>query len=272
MKIFKNKTLLLNELKNTKNLSFVPTMGGFHAGHKSLITKAKNKSKKVIVSIYVNPKQFNSKKDFKIYPKNPNKDISILRKLKIDILYLPTYMDIFGFKTKKEIYLDKFHTKLCGKYRPKHFHGVINVVNRYLEIIKPKYIFLGKKDYQQLYLIQKHVKKNLIKTKIISCTTIREKNGIPCSTRNSNLNKKDYLIAAKVTKLLKKTKSFLKNNKKIYFKEKNIIKQMSDIGVTKTDYVKILQLDTLSEPISFDKKFKIFVAFYLKDTRLIDNF
>jgi pantoate--beta-alanine ligase len=272
MKIFKNKSLLLNELKNSKNLSFVPTMGGFHAGHKSLIIKAKKKSKKVIVSIYVNPKQFNSKKDFKMYPRNLNKDISILKKLKIDILYLPNYNDIYNFKTKKKIFLDKFHTKLCGKYRPNHFWGVINIINRFLEIINPKYMFLGKKDYQQLYLIKEHIKKNMIQTKIISCNTIRENNGIPCSTRNSNLTKENYLIASKVIKFLKKLKCSIKKNKKIIFNEKQIIKKLEAIGVTKTDYIKLLELNSLNTAINSKKKFSIFVAFYLKNTRLIDNF
>ena len=175
MKIFRKKNLLLKNILEAKNLSFVPTMGGLHQGHIKLIKIAKKRFKKVLVSIYVNPKQFNSKNDFKKYPRNLKKDIRILKKLKVDYLYLPNYRDIFSFKSKNKIYLHKFSKKLCGKFRKSHFKGVLNVVNRFLEILKPKYILLGKKDFQQLFLIKKHIQKNKINTEVIECNTVREK-------------------------------------------------------------------------------------------------
>ena len=153
MKIFRKKILLQKNVLKQKDLSFVPTMGGIHRGHEKMIRIAKSRFKKVLVSIYINPKQFNSKKDFKSYPRKLKKDISILKRLKVDYLYLPNYSDIFSFKTKNKIYLHNFSKKLCGKYRKNHFKGVLNVVNRFLEIIKPKYILLGKKDFQQIFLI-----------------------------------------------------------------------------------------------------------------------
>jgi cytidyltransferase-like protein len=133
MKIFKNKKSLVNELLNKKNIAFVPTMGSIHKGHLSLIRRAKKVSKNVLVSIYINPKQFNSKSDFKRYPRNINKDIALLKKIKIKYLYLPCNNDIYSFKPKSPIYLDKFSKELCGKFRHKHFMGVINVINRFIE-------------------------------------------------------------------------------------------------------------------------------------------
>ena len=121
MKIFKHRFDLKQEIMGINNLSFVPTMGGLHSGHKFLIKKARKKSKKVIVSIYVNPKQFNSKKDYFSYPRNLKKDLKTLKKLKVDIVYLPTFNDIFSFKPKNKIYLDSFSKKLCGKYRKRCF-------------------------------------------------------------------------------------------------------------------------------------------------------
>ena len=150
MKIFKTKISLIEEISNKKNIAFVPTMGAIHKGHLSLIKRAKMESKDVLVSIYVNPKQFNLNSDFKKYPRNINKDINILRKIKIKYLYLPSNNDIYSFNPKISIYLDKFSKKLCGRFRPGHFRGVIDVVNRFIEIIKPHSIFLGLKDYQQL--------------------------------------------------------------------------------------------------------------------------
>ena len=198
MKIFKDKHTLRKEILKTKGISFVPTMGGLHKGHISLIKQSKKTKLKTLVSIFVNPKQFNKKSDFRSYPRNTKKDIKQLKKLKINYLYIPTFKDIYGFKPKKKVFLDKFSKKLCGKFRKGHFEGVLNVVNRFIEIIKPRYIFLGKKDYQQLYLIKKHLEKRKIKSKIVECKTIRENNGIACSSRNSNLSKNQKKIASNI--------------------------------------------------------------------------
>jgi len=153
MKIFKSKSKLQKEIKNIKNISFVPTMGGLHRGHISLIKKSKTFKGKSLVSIFVNPKQFDQKKDYLRYPRNIRKDLNILKRLGVDFIFLPNFKDLYYFKVKNKIFLDKFSKKLCGKTRKGHFKGVLNVVNRFLEIINPKYIFLGIKDFQQLYLI-----------------------------------------------------------------------------------------------------------------------
>ena len=132
MKIFKDKHTLQKEILKTKGISFVPTMGGLHEGHISLIKQSKKTKLKTLVSIFVNPKQFNKKSDFKSYPRNTKKDIKQLKKLKINYLYIPTFKDIYGFKPKKKVFLDKFSKKLCGKFRKGHFEGVLNVVNRFI--------------------------------------------------------------------------------------------------------------------------------------------
>jgi len=190
MKIFKNKNNLIKEISKEKGLGFVPTMGALHKGHISLINKAKKESEKVLVSIYINPKQFNSRSDFKKYPRNLVKDISLLKKKKINYLYIPNNKDIYSFRTNTPIYLDKFSKKLCGKFRPGHFKAVVNIVNRFLEIIKPQEIYLGMKDFQQLALIKLHIIKNKIKTQVVACPTIRENNGLALSSRKNKLNKK----------------------------------------------------------------------------------
>ena len=113
MKIFKSKHKLQKEILNIKNISFVPTMGGLHKGHVSLIKKSKNFKGKTLVSIFVNPKQFNEKKDFINYPHNLKKDLMILKRLNVDLIYLPNLKDIFSFQVKNKIFLDKFSKKLC---------------------------------------------------------------------------------------------------------------------------------------------------------------
>lgn len=270
MKIFTNKKKVISQISGIKNMGFIPTMGGLHNGHKSLILKAKKKSKKVIVSIFVNPKQFSSLNDLKKYPKNISHDIKILKKMKIDYLYIPNYKDIYSFQTKKKIYLSKYSKILCGEKRPGHFKGVINVVNRFIEIINPKYIYLGKKDYQQLLLIKDHILHNQIKTKVVSCPTIRESNGVAMSSRNKNLNKKQMNIASKIFK-------YLRNNKKNILKfcsirkKVNVLHKILSLGATNIDYIQCIDLKTFKITKSNKTKFNIFISYYLDNVRLIDN-
>ncbi len=269
MKLFKNKKKLQKELREINNISFVPTMGSLHKGHETIIRKSVKEPGKTVVSIFVNPKQFNNRKDLNSYPKNNKNDLKILKKLKIDYLYKPSYVDIYNFKTKKKIYLDKFSKDLCGQFRKGHFKGVIDVVNRFLEIIKPKKIFLGNKDFQQLYLIKKHIKKNKIKTKVLQCKTIRDKNYIAYSSRLKKLNYNEKTKLIKIIKVLKNYKKDLLSKKKKYSFMK-IKKKIISMGAKKVDYIKLIDLKTLKKPK--ENKFNLFYALYIGKVRLIDNF
>ena len=270
MKIFKDKHALRKEILKSKGISFVPTMGGLHEGHISLIKQSKKSKLKTLVSIFVNPKQFNKKSDFRSYPRNTKKDLKKLKKLKINYLYFPTFKDIYGFKTKKRVFLDKFSKKLCGRFRKGHFEGVLNVINRFIEIIRPRYIFLGKKDYQQLYLIKKHIEKRKIKSKIIECKTIREINGIACSSRNINLNKDQMKIASNVYYYLYNLKKKLKKNYSL-FNINKIKKDLIDLGASKVDYVEIYNIKNFKKIKKTNKKFNLFFAYHINNIRLIDN-
>jgi len=173
MKILLNNNDLNEALENVSNLGFVPTMGSLHKGHISLIKQSKKKCNKTIVSIFVNPKQFNNKNDFKKYPRNRKKDLSILKRLKVNYVYLPSVKEIYKVKRSSKITISKKDKILCAKYRKGHFEGVIDVMERLIEYIKPQKIFMGEKDFQQLYLLKKYLRKH--SSKIIECRTIREK-------------------------------------------------------------------------------------------------
>lgn len=162
MKILKTKDDLKEAILNCKHLGFVPTMGSLHKGHISLIKNSQKKSNKTIVSIFVNPKQFNNKKDLKSYPRNIKKDLKILKKSKkVDFVYLPKFKDIYKDKKKSKITLLKKDKILCAKFRKGHFEGVLDVMNKLTKIVKPKKIFMGEKDFQQLYLVKKELEKNI---------------------------------------------------------------------------------------------------------------
>ena len=270
MKIFKSKHKLRKEILNNKNISFVPTMGGLHKGHEHLINCTKSFSGKCLVSIFINPKQFNKKNDYTNYPRNIKKDLSILNGHKVDYVYIPNYKDIFSFKAYNKIYLDSFSKKLCGNFRKRHFLGVVNVVNRFLEIIKPKYIFLGLKDFQQLILIKNHIKKKKINTKVVDCKIIREANGVACSTRNNKIDNNQMNIASNVYNFLKRKKKMIKKDLK-NFNPIAYKKELKKLGLKKIDYIELYNLITLKRPKYKREKFKIFIAYYLNKIRLIDN-
>jgi len=270
MKIFKNKHNLQKKIYNIKNMSFVPTMGGLHKGHISLIKRSKKFKGPCLVSIFVNPKQFNKKKDYISYPRNIKKDLKILKDLNVEYVYIPTFKDVYSFRTKNKVYLDSFSKKLCGKFRKGHFEGVLNIVNRLLEIVKPKYIFLGIKDFQQLFLIDQHIKKRKIRTKVIQCKTMRENNGVACSTRNQNINRDQLGIASNVYRYLKKQKLSI-NNKFKSFDYKTLLINLKNFGLKKIDYIELYDLNNIKKVKKKNKKLKIFIAYYLNKTRLIDN-
>ena len=152
MEIIKNILDLNKAVNGINNLGFVPTMGGLHDGHISLIKNSQKKCKKTIVSIFVNPTQFNSKNDFKKYPRNLNRDINILKKLEVNFLFLPKLDEIYKKKRNKKIKLNKNENILCAFYRKGHFEGVLDIMDRLLNIIKAKYVFMGEKDYPTIIL------------------------------------------------------------------------------------------------------------------------
>ena len=269
------KTLLnnidLNEaLFDNTNIGFVPTMGSLHDGHVSLIRKSLKLSNKTIVSIFVNPSQFNNKEDYKKYPRNIKKDLKILKRLKVDFVYLPKIKDIYKPLNKIKIKLNKQDKVLCAKYRKGHFEGVIDVMTRLTKIVNPSKIFMGEKDFQQLILVKRYVEKNF-KSKIIACKTIRDKNKLALSSRNILLNKNGFNKAGKVAKHLItfKKKIFKKKNlKDLILIKKNELKKKYNI---KIDYLELRNTKNLRLTNKI-KNAKIFIAYYIGQVRLIDNF
>ena len=272
MKIIKSKNEIKKRLFQEKSISLVPTMGGIHYGHISLIQKAIKKSKITVVSLYVNPKQFNSRTDYLSYPRNFKNDLNILKKFKIDYVFIPTFKEIYNFKTKHKPFVHKFEKNLCGKFRPKHFKGVIEVVNRLIEIVNPNYLFLGNKDFQQSFLIGKHIKKKNIKTAIINCVTVRDKYGVAYSTRNKNLKKKETFALRNIIKFLRLNKKIFKNDFLNKNKIKYIIEKIKELGATKVDYIEPVKISVLGKKNKDKYKFNLFSAFYINKTRFIDNF
>ena len=268
MKIILDKKKLIKKLMKEESIGFVPTMGAIHKGHASLIKQSINQNKKTVVSIFVNKPQFNKKHDFDKYPRVLNDDKKVLRKLNVDYVFIPSEKQIYPKGVNKNIRINKFKNELCGKFRPNHFESIIDVVERFINIIKPKRIYLGKKDMQQLILIENYIKKNKIKTKVIGCETIRQKNGVAFSSRNLLLTNNDQKIASKIYKILKiSKKNILQKRYSLNLVKNKIFK----FGIKKIDYLKILDINKIIEPHKKKSNKKIFVAYHIKSVRLIDN-
>jgi len=270
MKLIKLKTDLIKAIKFNKRLGFVPTMGSLHEGHKALIKTSQKNCKKTLVSIFVNPTQFNNKKDYKTYPKNLKKDLIYLKKLNVDYIYLPTNKQIY-WKENEKIKLNKSQNILCAKFRKGHFEGVLNVLDRFIELISPQKMFMGEKDFQQFFLVKNYIE-NKYNTKVYMCKTIRAKNKLALSSRNSLLNKKSFIETGIITKKLLKLKKEINKNRKNYNKLIfNLKKELSKNFDIKIEYLECRNTQNLSTSI-LKKSFKLFVAYYINNVRLIDNF
>jgi pantoate--beta-alanine ligase len=270
MKILLNKTSLTKSLRHFNDIGFVPTMGSIHKGHLSLIRKSNQICQKTVVSIFVNPKQFNNKKDLKTYPKNIKKDLKLLNQTrKVDFVYIPKFNDIFENNKKPKIKLNKKDKILCAKFRDNHFEGVIDVMDRLTNIVKPTKIFMGNKDFQQLFLVKKFLKKKYT-TSVVGCKTIRDKNKIALSSRNYLLSKENLILASKIVRKLNNVKKYIKikkNKNKYLLTVKNDFQKQFKI---KVEYLELRDINNLKLSNVINTS-RIFVAYYLNGVRLIDN-
>lgn len=240
------KGLRSNKIFNKKTVGLVPTMGALHQGHIALIKKSLNENDITVVTIFVNPTQFNNKEDLKKYPNTIKDDLKILNKLKVDFMLNPTKAEIYPDNYDYKVVESNFSKILCGKFRPGHFDGVLTVVLKLLNLVKPNRAYFGEKDYQQFKLIEGMVNAFFIDTKIVSHPTVRTKEGLALSSRNLRLSEAKKIRAIKFPKTLA---SSLSNDK--------IKSQLRKKGF-KVEYVE--QINN-----------RRFGAVYLGKVRLIDN-
>ena len=270
MKILLNNSDLNEALNSVSNLGFIPTMGSLHNGHISLIKRSLKECKKTIVSIFVNPTQFNNKYDYKKYPRNHKKDLSILKKLNVNFVFFPKKKDVYYYKRKFPIKINLNERILCAKLRKGHFEGVLDVMERLTKIIKPQKIYMGEKDFQQLHLVKKHISK-IYKSRIISCKTVRDKNKLALSSRNLLLSKADLFIAGKIAKDLiffKKKLVKRKNYKTLLLNKK---KELINLYNIRIDYLELRNISNLKNSVKL-RNSKLFLAYYMNSIRLIDNY
>ncbi len=278
MLIFKTQLALIEHLKvisdSKTTLGFVPTMGALHQGHLSLVEKSLQNNHLTIVSIFVNPTQFNNLEDLDKYPRNLESDIAKLQNISSNIIiFAPTVDDIYeGNTTSKSFYFDGLENQMEGKFRPGHFEGVGTIVKRLFEIVKPTNAYFGEKDFQQLQIIKKLVEKENFQITIVGCPIFREENGLAMSSRNERLSPNERNAAAIIYKTLLEVKhKFLtKSLSEITFWVNQVFENQSDF---KLDYFEIADETTLltCETKNPDQNYRAFIAVFVNNIRLIDT-
>ena len=269
--ISKLRLSLLNQKKIGKKLHFIPTMGALHDGHISLVKSAKAKKATRIVSIFINPDQFSPNEDFDKYPSNIKNDLKLLRKERVDIVFLPNKEEIKKYKIKYKIPNFSIENKLCGKTRPHFFPGVKKIVTKLFDIIEPDKSFFGEKDFQQYLVIKELCKKMKLKTVIVKCKTVRDKKGLALSSRNNYLNKKEKKMAQKINKSVKKFLPFFRENLKVGRGTLKLKQDLYKHGIDNIDYLKIFT-EQLTIRKKLNDKCRLFIAVKIGNTRLIDNY
>ncbi|SDS48458.1 pantothenate synthetase [Polaribacter sp. KT25b] len=277
MIIFKKKSELKIYLQNIKaykrTIGFVPTMGALHKGHLSLIQKAKKKNDIVIVSIFVNPTQFDKKEDLIKYPKTLENDSKLLESVDCDVLFYPSVEEIYNKNVVSDAFdFDGLEHQMEGKFREGHFNGVGTIVKTLFEIVTPNRAYFGQKDFQQLQIIKKMVKKHRINVKIKGCAIYREDDGLAMSSRNTRLTQEQREAAPFIYKTLKTArKKFGTENADIITKW--VENRFKKHPLFKLEYFTIADEKTLEtiKDKEFGKKYRAFIAVFAEDVRLIDN-
>ena len=256
-------------LKNN-TIGFIPTMGALHEGHLSLIQKAREENDIVIVSIFVNPKQFSNAQDLKKYPRDIEKDGSFVGSF-VDYLFVPT---------EHEMYPSDFHTSITvgdhahdleGKFRPGHFEGMATVVHKLINICMPTRTYLGLKDYQQFIVVSQMVKDLNMNTKIIGVKTIREASGLAMSSRNTQLSREEQVTSTLIYATLRKAKKLIQNNiRNPHVIEQFVTSELVKLPKSKIEYVAVRTLK-LEKTQNIESDIVLLVALHVGNVRLIDN-
>ena len=278
MLIFETQLALIEHLKentdSTNTLGFVPTMGALHQGHLSLVELSLANNDLTVVSIFVNPTQFNNPEDLEKYPRNLESDVATIQTISEDvIIYAPSVNDIYeGNATSKSFYFDGLENQMEGKFRPGHFDGVGTIVKRLFEIVKPTNAYFGEKDFQQLQIIKKLVEKENFQITIVGCPIFREENGLAMSSRNERLSPNERNSAAIIFKTLQEVKQKYPSQSlsEIALWVNQVFENQPDF---KLDYFEIANEATLQtcENKNQDQKCRAFIAVFVNKIRLIDT-
>ena len=264
---------LINDIKTRlPSLGFVPTMGALHEGHISLLTRSIEENDATVVSIFINPTQFNEKQDFQSYPRNLEEDLNILEQYPVDLVFVPEVSEIYPEPDTRIFNFEGLDSIMEGKHRPGHFNGVAQVVSRLFEIIGPSTAYFGEKDFQQLAIIRKMAVDLGFPVRITGCSIIREEDGLAMSSRNRLLSFDDRISAARIPEALLNAKNEVEKVPVRALVEQTIQFVQHDPRL-KVEYFEIVEEHTLKPVRNWNKTGGIrgCIAVRICNVRLIDN-
>ena len=254
-------------------VALVPTMGNLHQGHLTLVRRAKEVADRVVVSIFVNPLQFDRREDLEAYPRTLEEDIDRLEAENVDLLFAPGVESIYpeGMTRHTRVEVPVVSENFCGASRPGHFVGVATIVCKLLNMVQPQVALFGKKDYQQLLVIRKMVQDLAMPVEIIGVPTVREADGLAMSSRNNYLSEAERRQAPALYRALRHTAERLRSVRRDFGDlEALAVGEIEDAGL-KSDYFSIRRAADLGEPGEADRHLVILAAAFLGKARLIDN-
>jgi len=270
--IKKTGNLIKTARRRNKIIGFVPTMGALHKGHCSLIESSVKKCGYTVVSIFVNPTQFGPEEDFKNYPRTLSEDLKICEDKGVDLVFAPTVKEMYPAENLTQVKVGKLTVPLCGRFRPGHFDGVTTVCAKLFNIVNPDLAFFGQKDAQQAIVLKRMVDDLNFPLEIVTCPTVREKDGLAVSSRNKYLTPEQREQAPIIYKALcnarKSIQTGNKNTEKIKAEIKNTIKKAAS---AKIQYIDIVDAGSLEKLENIEGKSLIALAVFFGDARLIDN-
>ncbi len=258
--------------KEGYKISFVPTMGFLHEAHLALVRKARELGDKTVVSIFVNPLQFGPKEDFREYPRDLERDLSLLEKEKVDVVFVPSEDEMYPPDYQTYVEVTKLTTGLCGAFRPGHFKGVTTVVLKLFNIVNPDVAVFGEKDYQQLQVIRQMVKDLNMDVEVVAHPTVREEDGLAMSSRNIYLSPDERKSAIALYKALLLAKKLVKEGEKNPQKIKEEMEKfIHGFPFTKVQYIEFVDPQSLEPVKVIDKPVLCALAVFVGKARLIDN-
>ncbi len=266
------KAIIRSQKSAGKTIGFVPTMGYLHEGHLSLINTSIHDNSFTIVSIFVNPVQFDPNEDYNNYPRDLSRDLGMAEKAGADIIFTPSVSEMYPKGYNTYVNVEGITEVLCGKSRPGHFRGVTTVVSKLFNIVEPDKAYFGQKDAQQVAVIRRMASDLNMNVEIIACPIVREKDGLAMSSRNLYLNAQERKAAVVLSKSLFEAEDLIKNGER---NSSNIIKYINErISCEKPaciEYIKIVDASDLKDAATVGKKALIALAVRFGSTRLIDN-
>lgn len=264
-------------LRQNKTIGLVPTMGALHQGHAALVRRSVAENDVCVVSVFVNPTQFNNKEDLQKYPRTLEKDVELLTQLGVHFVFAPSPEEMYSaeeMNTQFSFDFNGLDKVMEGKMRPGHFNGVVQVVSRLFELVRPTRAYFGEKDFQQLAIIHHMVERSTMKTnftglKIIDCPIVREESGLALSSRNQRLSEEEKSIALNISKTLFASLEWAKTSS-VPEVEKRVIDTINAIPGLDVEYYEIVDKTTLQPTNTFQNAIGC-ITVYCGPVRLIDN-